>query len=157
MARVQATVEIDDAAFKEADLLLAQIDESVRGRTIGNAMRKVLNEVGKKTKQILPKPGYPGDKPENVPLRDTLRTRTRNYQSGTVKVVLLGYSWPGGAHGHLLEGGHDIVKGGTKKAGGRVVGYVPPNEYLIKVVRETKDQHSRQLIDAIKKSLPKQK
>ncbi len=155
MARVQAQLEVDEASWQEADKMLAQLEQTVRGPAIGTAMRQVLQPLKQKTKQILPKPGYPGDKPELKPLRETLGIRTRNYQDNQIKVAILGYQYPAGAHGHLLEGGHDLVKGGSKKSGGVVVGYVQPYEYLITTVNESREQNGRELVAALTRILAK--
>lgn len=155
MARVQASVEFNESDWSAADRELAKLEQTVRGPAIGTAMRKVASDINKQTKAILPKPGYPGDKPELIPLRETLKIKTKNYQGGTVKVVITGYSYPAGAHGHLLEGGHDLVKGGEKGSGGQVVGQVQPYEYLIHVVLSTKSQQGQTLVNSIRKILAK--
>lgn len=153
MARVQASLEVDNASWESADRILGQLEQTVRGPAIGQAMRHVLNKIKQKTKQIVPKPGYPGDKPGLTPLRDTLAVKTKNYQDGTVKVGIVGYTYPEGAHGHLLEGGHDLVKGGSKKNGGVVVGYVQPYEYMIQVVNDSKQENGQELVAALRRIL----
>src|SRR6185503_1924540 len=68
----------------------------------------------------LPKPGYPGDKPELKPLRDATAVKVKEYPNGTI-VALVGYEWGAGSHGHNVEEGHAIVTGGTspKPSAGR--------------------------------------
>ena len=160
MARSQVELSIKEAGWKAADQLLAKLEIAVRGKTINDAMRKVGNQITQQTRAILPKPGYPGDKPNMKPLRETLRVKVREFRSGEVKVMVVGYTYSrtprqGGNHGHLLEQGHDIVKGGSKRKGGRVVGHVPAHEYMIKVVETTRTQQQTTLITAITSALKK--
>lgn len=100
---------IDPKSIADADALLRAIDQHARGR----AMTKVLKDAGnvliKQLKEVLPKPGYPGDKPDLKPLRDTVASKVKNYQGGFYKVLIVGYEWPVGNHGNLVEKGHDIA------------------------------------------------
>jgi hypothetical protein len=123
-------------------------------------MRKVGNGIKSQTKAILPKPGYPGDKPEMKPLRETLKVKVKNYNGGAIKVMVVGYSYSrtkgqGGNHGHLVEGGHDIVIGGSKKKGGTVIGHVKPHEYMIRITNSTKTQQQTTLITGITAAMKK--
>lgn len=160
MARAQVELSIKESAWKAADQLLAKLEIQVRGKTIDDAMRKVGNEIKSQTKAILPKPGYPGDKPEMKPLRETLKVKVKQYKGGAVKVMVVGYSYSrtkgqGGNHGHLVEGGHDIVISGSKKKGGTVIGHVKPHEYMIRVTNSTKTQQQSTLITGITKAIRK--
>lgn len=160
MARSQVELSIKEAGWKAADQLLAKLEIAVRGKTINDAMRKVGNQIKSQTRAILPKPGYPGDKPDMKPLRETLRVKIKEYDGGKVKVMVVGYKYSrtkgeGGNHGHLLEQGHDIVKGGPKKKGGRVVGHVPAHEYMVRIVETTRTQQQSTLITAITTALKK--
>lgn len=158
MARIQGSIEIDKATWDAADAILSKIDKAVRGKAVDQGLRKVGNEVKSKTRTILPKPGYPGDKPGLKPLRETLKVKVVNYRDGAVKVMVVGYTYSrtkgeGGNHGHLLEGGHDIVVGGSKKKGGTVIGHVQPYEYIIRVVEGNKPQHQANLIASLQKAV----
>lgn len=162
MARSQVELSIKEAGWRAADQLLAKLDIAVRGKTLNDALRKVGNQIKQQTQAILPKPGYPGDKPDMKPLRDTLRVKVKEFRSGEVKVMVLGYKYSrppaqgeGGNHGHLLEHGHDIVKGGPKRKGGRVVGQVPAHEYMVRIVETTRTQQQSTLITAITSALKK--
>jgi hypothetical protein len=141
MARIQASIEIDKSTWDAADALLAKIDVAVRGKTVDKGLRKIGNQVKSQTKSILPKPGYPGDKPGLKPLRETLKVKVVNYRDGAVKVMVVGYTYSrtkgeGGNHGHLLEGGHKKVLWGR-----RTDEMVQPYEYMIQVVETNKAQH----------------
>jgi hypothetical protein len=158
VARIQAKIEVDQKSFAAADALLAKLAIQVRSKTVDAAMRKVGNAVKSQTRAILPRPGYPGDKPELKPLRDTLRVKVKNYAGGDIKVMLVGYTYSrikgqGGNHGHLLEGGHDMVVGGSKKDGGKVVGFVQPREYLIRIAETTRQAQRATFVAAIEKAV----
>lgn len=160
MARSQVELSIKEAGWRAADQLLAKLDIAVRGKTLNDALRKVGNQIKQQTQTILPKPGYPGDKPDMKPLRETLRVKVKEFRSGEVKVMVVGYTYSrakgqGGNHGHLLEQGHDIVKGGPKRKGGRVVGHVPAHEYMVRIVETTRTQQQSTLITAITSALKK--
>lgn len=158
MGKVQGQIELTGHTWAQVDKELGAVgDVLLHGPAVGVAMRAVGREINKDVKSQLPKPGYPGDKPGLTPLRETLRVRTKNYQRGAFKVAIIGYTRPDGSHGHLLEGGHDMVVGGKKGEGGVVVGYVQAQEYMIRIVRETKSRQNRTMITALKRELAKKK
>lgn len=105
----QFGIHIDPIAAKEADRLLSAIEEQARGAAIGRVLRDAGNLLKQKVREVLPKPGYPGDKPDLKPLRDTVTVKVKNYQGGFFKVLIVGYALPAGAHGHLVEFGHDMA------------------------------------------------
>jgi hypothetical protein len=104
------TVRIE--GFEEADRLLAKIaDPAERNKAFTAGLRAAGNVVKTRAKELVPKPGYPGDKPGLKPLRDTLSVLVKQYSD--VWVAVVGPSRPAGRHGHLVEYGHRLVKGGT--------------------------------------------
>lgn len=162
---VTGEIIIDKATFAEADKLLAKIEREVRGPAVTAALRSVGRGVIQKTRAVLPKAGYHrftrpkhlpyDDKEEPKPLEKTMVVKIVNYADGAIKVAIIGYAWPAGAHGHLVEQGHDLVKGGSKKSGGVVIGHVEPAEYMIRVVEETRSQQNSDLLSGIRKALNK--
>lgn len=164
---VTGHIKIDQATFREADKLLEQIERDVRGPAIGAALREVGKKVNQKTRAVLPKKGYTrytrpkhlryDDKEEPKPLNQTLAVKTENYAGGAIKVAIIGYAYPAGAHGHLVEMGHDLVKGGSKKKGGVVIGHVEPAEYMVRVVEETKAEQNADFIRGLRKVLDKKR
>lgn len=90
--------------FEEADRALARItDPETRNRAFAGGLRKAGGVVVKRAKELVPKPGYPGDKQGLKPLMDTLATIVKQY--ATTFVAISGPQRPAGAHGHLVEGG----------------------------------------------------
>ncbi len=100
---------IDPKSMREADQLLKAIEEHARGRAITKVLKDAGDVLVKQLREVLPKPGYPGDKPHLKPLRDTVASKVKNYQGGFYKVLIVGYEWPTGNHGNLVEQGHDIA------------------------------------------------
>lgn len=106
---VKHGIIISPQSVREADQLLLAIAEHARGAAIGRVLRSAGNAVKEAVRELLPKPGYPGDKPEFKPLRDTVTVKIKNYQGGFYKVLIVGYALPAGAHGHLVEFGHNMA------------------------------------------------
>lgn len=107
-----ATLEINDALFNQIDRELAGLAMIHRAPAVKKGMRNAGDVVKQRVRERLPKPGYPGDKPELKPLRDATAVKVKEYFSGTI-VTLVGYEWGAGSHGHNVEEGHAIVTGGT--------------------------------------------
>jgi hypothetical protein len=150
MARIK--IEVDKQAELAATKLLEQIDDLVRGPAITGTLRSMGNAVKKEVQEVLPKPGYPGDKPEYKPLRDTLSVRVKSYDRGgkIVKVLVVGYRWPEGAHGQPLEAGHKIAN-----QYGQHDGMVEPRAFIAETVERTKPSQAAALLDGARKMLAK--
>ena len=163
-------VVIDEDLFDMVDRDLQQIQYFERGKALKSAMRGVGNVVKKQTLTKLPMPGYPGDKEGLKPLRKTARVRVIQYSSGRV-VTIFGYAYPAGAHGHLLEEGHDMQphkssrprkKVPTKSRVGRPKDYktvtmggkIEGKHYIDQADSETKAAQRAALEAGIKSQLP---
>jgi len=126
-------LHIDPASEKAALALLDKIEQHARGPAMNRVLKAAGEVVKREMQAIVPKPGYPGDKPGLKPLRDTVAVRVRNYQGGFYKVMLVGPSYPAGAHGHLVEDGQEKV------LWGRVTGeFVEGKKYFSIAVDRTK-------------------
>jgi hypothetical protein len=77
--------------------------------------------------------------------------RQKSYTAQGVVFVAAGPKWPQGAHGHLVEFGHRIARGGslsrrgrrtTKKATGRAIGFVPAYPFM----RPAYEMHKREAL-----------
>lgn len=100
-ARVQVSIK----NWANIDSQLSQLPIAVRGTELEKAIRKGIGMVSKRAKQLVPPPGYPGDKPGLKPLRETLGTVLRRYKNGMIIAGVAGPEYPAGAHGHLVEHG----------------------------------------------------
>ena len=150
MAKIAIT--IDANAERQAAKLLEQIDELVRGPAITKTLQSVGRVVKNDVRSVLPKPGYPGDKPEFKPLRETISVRVKSYSQGgkILKVLVVGYTWPAGAHGQPLESGHKIAN-----QHGQHEGFVEPRAYLAESVTRTRGAQDRAMVDGARKMLEK--
>lgn len=155
-------INFDKAAFDKIDNALAAIETNVRGPAINKGLRAIGAHVKNKTQAILPKAGYTRytrtkgepyqDKSGYKPLEKTIKTKIVGNQ-GVIRVAVIGYEWPAGAHGHLVEMGHDMVVGGSKERGGRTVGKVAPAEYMVKVVAAERSTFDSIIINEVKNLL----
>jgi HK97 gp10 family phage protein len=123
---------------------LARMSIDVRNKSAKAAVRAAGTIVKRQAKKNAPvggsRTGRKADKPH---LRDTIKVKVKEYGEYTIAIV--GAAWPSGAHAHLVEFGHDIVRGGE------TVAEVAPQPYL----RPAADTTKKQQADAIKKSLAK--
>ena len=112
-ARVGVRVSITET---NTDELLTRLPLQLRGKYLKQGVRAGLGVVRKKARQLVPTPGYPGDKPGLKPLRDTIGLAVRDYGETIFGVV--GPEYPAGAHGHLVEHGvkPHVVKPKRKRA-----------------------------------------
>lgn len=144
---------LDPSALRQAERMLDQIDAIARGPQLTKVLRSVGEQIRRDVKAVLPKPGYPGDKPELKPLRDTIAVKVENYRGGMTKVLVVGYGWPAGAHGQPLEAGHEKWLWGEHIADSPV----DPYPYFREVVQLTQVTQSQRLIDQARKELAKAK
>lgn len=141
------TIKLD--GYDELIAALNRIDDRL-SRRLGREMVKAAGEVvAARAKERCPV-GDPTHNPEAKPLRDTIGVVVRDYGDRALAVV--GPEYPAGAHGHLVEYGHDIVprgqsrsvgKGrisGAKRKGGVTKGRARPFPFLRPAFDETQPQ-----------------
>ena len=160
--QVKMSIDFDEDAFNRIDAALAAIETNIRGKAIDNGLRAIGSHIKNKTRAILPKAGYTRytrtrndpyhDKDGPKPLEQTIKTKLLG-QGRLIKVAIIGYEWPAGAHGHLVESGHDMVVGGKKSSGGRTVGHVAPTEYMVRIVDADRSQFDSIMLNAAVKLL----
>lgn len=162
-------IDISDEFFREVDSQLAKLELIDRRPVLLAGVRKGLGLVRARVRAILPRPGYPGDKRGLKALRDTLKTKVREYGHKVFGIV--GYEWGAGSHGHIVEHGHDIVVGGTspkpgkgrktarksKRTGrrgeGRIVGWVEGRFYMERAVKQLGGQIEAAMVEHITKAI----
>jgi len=161
-------LEISDEWFKGVEDQLVALGNIAANPVVERGMLSALKATAKRLFLILPKPGYPGDKPGLKALRDTIEEVVKKYgakdQFG-VLVGLVGFAWGAGSHGHIVEHGHRIAVGGslrrysfknpTKPAGpsGVVAGFVEGKYYLQKAADQTKHEREEILSSAINRAI----
>ena len=89
------------SGFRAGENVLIKAPELV-SRETRKALRRAGAVVVRRAKQLVPPPGYPGDKPELKPLRDTIGVEVKQGRRALYAVV--GPKRPAGSHGHLVEG-----------------------------------------------------
>ena len=165
---------VDHALFGRIEAELLRFSFIERAPAAKKGMRSAVGIVAKRTREKLPDPGYPGDKAGKPPLKDAVGVRV--YQEDTTGRLVGRVAWlraKRGFHGHIVEKGHDIVRGGTKKANktvrrndrsmsaarrarigaGKVSGNVPGKFYLANSWDETQQAQMSALEAGVSKAL----
>lgn len=119
---------------KQVERLLGRLALQMRGKILVQGVRAAGRVAANAAKTLAPKPGYPGDKPDRKPLNQTIKVVVRDYSNGPAAVV--GPQWPEGAHGHLVEFGHQLPDGSRTK----------PKPFLRPAADSTKTQQQSALI-----------
>lgn len=143
---VQVKVDWPD----EATTILQDIKSTDRYLGLKDGLRKGGKIVVKRAKELCPKPGYPGDKPDLIPLENTIGMEVRGYNYTIM--VICGPRYPAGAHGHLVEFGHQMVLWGDRIEGG----FVEPHPFMRPAADETKSQQESAIVDHLRDVLKKQ-
>lgn len=142
------------------DALLRELPVHLAGETLARAVQAAGKPVVAAAKKNVTGPGYKGDKKGLKPLRDTIGMQVRDY--GTTWVAIIGPEYPAGAHGHLVEFGHDIVIGGraarvdaeeasddNETPKGKRVGRVRPYPFLRPAVDATLNEQQNAFVHSI--------
>lgn len=145
-----AKFSINESDQRQAERMLDQLAEEVRGPEITRALRAVGNKIKSTVRGMIPPPGYPGDKPEYKPLRDSVGVFIRRYRRGEVIAMVVGYRWPEGAHGQPLEAGHEKWLWGEPPVDGDPV---VPYPYLQEAVDMNSVTISREIVNSARRSL----
>lgn len=128
--------------------LVERIETNLRAGALTRAAKAAGEIVVADAKPRITAPGYAGDKSTLEPLRDNVICVVRDYPTMTVAIV--GAAWPGGAHGHLVEFGHqqELKDGSTIQ--------VPPHPWLRPAASGTQSQQSAAVESELKKAAPNQ-
>lgn len=165
-------LQISEEWFKTVESQLQALGNIGESKIIKQGVEDSLNAGNRRVYQIVPAPGYPGDKPGFAALRDTLETKVKAYgrgeQSSGILVGVAGFGWLGGQHGHIVEHGHRIATGGTLRrtgggstprsrrgvtGGGEVTGFVEGRFYLEKGFEQTRNERHEILENAINRAI----
>lgn len=122
--------------------LLGRLTAQLKSRGLERALRLASKPVADDARERIPAPGYPGDDPDKVPLRETLKVVIRTYPDYYLAVT--GTSWPEGAHGHLVEFGHIA----QTKTGALI--HVAPKPWLRPAIDTHRSNQTNNLLIALK-------
>jgi len=153
-------VKVDDREFAQADMLLKQLDKSLRVEGTKDALKAGGEVVVARAKQEVPQPGYPGDDPRKKPLKETITSVVREYHSSGTFVSIVGPAHPAGAHGHLVHEGHDIwlpnppfTEGADTYNTGR---RTDPDPFLERAADATVGQQTQAIVGALQRVAARQ-
>lgn len=144
------SIKVEIRATEETNALLLRLPIAVREKYLKQGLRKAGAVVRNEARKRCPKGGpRTGDKEGKKHLADTIRSEQRDYGEKLVQVI--GPEYPAGAHGHLVEFGHEEVLFG--RATGR---RVPPHPFMRPAADTTKDQQLDALNDAVRAGIEKE-
>lgn len=146
MARSVRSAWVKIHGMDEVGVLLNNFAAETQAKTLETAIRQACRVVIKEAKKIVSPPGYKGDKPGLVPLKDTIEFKVVTNTKGTLGMV--GPRRPDGAHGHLVEFGHTKVLWGN-----RTSGRVRPYPFLRPAADTTQSAQQSAMINYLKKRL----
>lgn len=150
---VHNELRLDEKSIRRLDRVLSQIAIELRARELEKATRKGGNVIARAMRRKAPKPGYPGDKPDLKPLKNTIGVVIRRYGRRFVRLVaMIGPQYPAGAHGHLVEFGHEEVLFG-ERTGRRV----PPHPFARPAFDESRQKAMNEIIRALIRFIRKQR
>jgi hypothetical protein len=108
-----------------ADFDITAYLEGLEDTAIIPAVESALKPAGrifaKAITAAAPSPGYPGDKPNRKPLKESIAYKIKSYRSrrkgqrgrrgkkSGISFLAVGGKWPEGAHAHLVERGHVMI------------------------------------------------
>lgn len=126
------STRIDLHGYDQVMRDLDKIDRTLSQDARREAAQAAGDVVKARARQLCPV-GDPAHNPGAKPLRDTIAAETRDYDQRTL--VVIGPEYPAGAHGHLVEYGHDEVVWGHR-TGRRV----PPQPFMRPAFDGTKQE-----------------
>lgn len=120
--------------MKEIDRALQALPDAVAKRVIKQAIRESLKPIRAAVRAETPV-GRTGLLKKNIKIRSAKRTRKQRIwlDVGTSEKDYVGKQF----YGAMVEFGHDLVRGGHKKSGGRVVGHVDGRHFMERAFEST--------------------
>lgn len=141
---VRVTASLEDSQVD----LLSEIEPMDRLLGLTRALKEGGKVVVKRAKQLCPKPGYPGDDPTKKPLQETIGIEVRKYDHSIV--IVMGPEYPAGAHGHLIEFGHNHFLFGVATGN-----FLPAQPFMRPAADETKEEQDSAITSSLESSIAK--
>lgn len=139
-----ATLQLD--GWEELARQLDRVDDQLTKRAKLEAVKAAGEVVAARAKQLCPR-GDAADKPDAKPLADTIAVEVRDYDQRALAVI--GPQYPAGAHGHLVEHGHEIVTRDGRRTGRRA----RPKPFVRPAFDETQDAQQAAMESVIARTL----
>lgn len=144
------SIRVQIESTPETDRLLLRLDSTLRMKYLELGLKAAGRIVRDEAKRRCPKGNQrTGKKEGKKHLRDTIKSVTRKY--GSKRLQIIGPEYPAGAHGHLVENGHEEVLWG-KRTGRRVA----PKPFLRPAADSTKQQQIDAMNDVIGAGIEKE-
>lgn len=139
-------VDINIAIPDDFMAKLERTDVMLRRRGLRTAVNAAAKIAAKAIRQKAPAPGYKGDKPNKMSLKDSIGHVARSTNSGAI--AFAGPVYPAGAHAHLVEYGHAmVVSRGPRK--GQAVGTVAPHPFVRPAAEESREAQRKAMFAAL--------
>ena len=128
----------------------------LRQQAFTTALRKAGNVV-----KSAAKPNVPVGETGN--LKKSITVQVKRYQDDKMFLLLVGPSWPAGAHGYIVEHGHNVFKRG-KKGQSLKNKEVPPDsgkayvegvKFMAPAIDGTRSQQEKAVLDELEKQFQK--
>lgn len=151
-----AKVEVQQSG-PELERLLKQLPIELRAKSLGQAARAGAGAVRTRARKLVPR-GDTRHNPGAPSLHDTISVAVRYYDNDRRAVGVVGPKYPQGAHGHLVEDGHDVkVSRGPRKGQAPLSGTarVPGKEFLAPAVDQTKVQQKQAVVTKLQELIEK--
>jgi HK97 gp10 family phage protein len=157
---MSVTIKLD--GYDEMLRQLNHIDDTLSKKVTREMVKAAGEIVAAKARTLCPV-GDPTHEPEKKPLRDTIAVEVRDY--GEQALAVVGPQYPAGAHGHLVEFGHDIVargesknvgrgrRSGAKKKGGLITGRTQPQPFMRPAFDSTRGEQLAAMEKVINRTL----
>lgn len=172
-----SAVRVDVRWTPEVDAALSKMDVTIRGVELERAIGKVGAAIVKRAKELVQRPGMPGyyattkgrRTKTKKKLVETIAWKRKKYDDGRKIVLVAGPQYPAGAHGHLLERGHRIAKGGTLtsdrrklapaskrtgiRGGGSVAGESKAFPFMLPAANDIEQKAIQIIVDSLRKAV----
>ena len=137
--------------------LLAKLPWDLRAKSLGQAARAGGSVVRNDARKRAPI-GDQKHNPGATALKKTIAVTVRYYDNDRRAVAVVGPRYPQGAHGHLVEDGHDvIVSRGSRKGQKPLTGTarVEGKEFLAPAADSTKSQQTAAVLKKLRQLIKK--
>lgn len=141
----------------DLDYMLGNLPIQLRQKAFSAAINSACRVVVREAKRRVPI-GDKSHNPQTKTLVDTITHVVRKYNDGRTLLGIVGPGYPVGAHGHLIEDGHDVkVSRGQRKGKSPLSGKdrVEAKKYLAPAVDTTQSKQDDAIINTIQRYIKK--
>lgn len=147
------SVQVDDAAIDRFAEAASRLQFIHRTKAIERAMREACQPTLRAAQRLIPLRKKPKGRNQEAHLQRAVAIKSIVYDHAAV--AIFGWDYRKAPHGHLVEDGHDEVRGGKKGKGGKVIGHTKGKRYFEKAIAETESQIEPRLLQGIEEAFNK--